>query len=515
MAQIPRSLLDGLTDELNALSSAGRQMVENAVARLAPQYAGSDGLIPRENVASFRAAVVEVMDAVCGEMADLSAARTAEFYEQVRKISTGQQYEAQALHGRKPGATAGAVRALVQSVVDTGTTERFARDLGDRVDYEVKRSSGECVEENGRRDPADVRYARVPAGAETCAFCTMLASRGFVYHSATTAGADGHYHANCDCRIVPGFDTFYAGTSRRMSASTTVEGYDPDALYDQYVDDLHTGRLKLKDVNGSTSHVLHWRSEQFESYGDFSRFINEAEDIEDLQLRCAVAEQEWGKTGLSGRYYAQLRQVVGRKRREIDEAESLSSSGFELPSKSEIVANSRKKSDEFGDGMRSAWSRFASGDKTAERYEQTVGRFISNIGEEHKCGISASYVRNNKGKLIFANPDGDEIWASIIVASNYEESATFLPSDRSLTPDVKTANGFAEIKTPRSVSKVARRLDHAAEQLRDATGSKTVYLSLLRIDDEDAAIDIARRFVNDGTIDNIVIIHGDGTTESL
>jgi hypothetical protein len=53
----------------------------------------------------------------------------------------------------------------------------------------------------------------------------MLASRGFVYLSRSTAGGDGHYHPNCDCRIVPGFD-----------GQTDVRGYDPDKLYQQYLD---------------------------------------------------------------------------------------------------------------------------------------------------------------------------------------------------------------------------------------------------------------------------------------
>lgn len=51
----------------------------------------------------------------------------------------------------------------------------------------------------------------------------MLASRGFEYHTAESAGSDGHYHPNCDCRIVPGFD------------GMEIEGYDPDFLYKQYL----------------------------------------------------------------------------------------------------------------------------------------------------------------------------------------------------------------------------------------------------------------------------------------
>ncbi len=67
-------------------------------------------------------------------------------------------------------------------------------------------------------------WARVPAGPTTCEFCLMLASRGEVYASETSAGGDGNeYHG--DCRCIP---TLVAGPD------TYPDGYDPDALYDQY-----------------------------------------------------------------------------------------------------------------------------------------------------------------------------------------------------------------------------------------------------------------------------------------
>lgn len=301
--QIPRALLDGLTKELNSLSEAGQQMVLNAVENT---RWGS--------VAELRETMAEAMEAVCGEVAELAAARAAEFYDDVRELSVGQRIGASVESGRSAAATEGAVRALVKSVADTGATERFGRELAGRVDYEIKKAAGDCVIANGSRDSLKPRFARVPSGAETCAFCIMLASRGFVYSTDRSAGSRGHYHANCDCRIVPSFDSYHAGPSRRFSASTTVEGYDLDGLYRRYVQDLRDGKLNLKGVGKHSSHVLGWSSSQFRSYSDFSRFAKSATDIEDLQLRCAVIEQEWPKTGLGDKYYSQLRQTVMDKR---------------------------------------------------------------------------------------------------------------------------------------------------------------------------------------------------------
>lgn len=66
-----------------------------------------------------------------------------------------------------------------------------------------------------------VRFARVPQGP-SCGFCIMLASRGFVYASKESAGQFKRFHDHCDCRIVAGMP------------GTTVEGYDPEGMYDRY-----------------------------------------------------------------------------------------------------------------------------------------------------------------------------------------------------------------------------------------------------------------------------------------
>jgi hypothetical protein len=51
----------------------------------------------------------------------------------------------------------------------------------------------------------------------------MLASRGFVYRNAKTAGEMNHFHADCQCMVVPGFGD-----------NPTVEGYDPNEYMDRW-----------------------------------------------------------------------------------------------------------------------------------------------------------------------------------------------------------------------------------------------------------------------------------------
>ena len=71
-------------------------------------------------------------------------------------------------------------------------------------------------------DPTKPRWARVPRGAKTCAFCLMLASRGFAYLSEDAAGRQMQYHADCDCDIVPSW------------GSAKLKDYDPDKSYEMY-----------------------------------------------------------------------------------------------------------------------------------------------------------------------------------------------------------------------------------------------------------------------------------------
>ena len=89
---------------------------------------------------------------------------------------------------------------------------------------QVRRAANRTMRHNAARDGRG--YARVPMGGETCGFCIMLASRGFVYRSAQTAGEGNHYHSDCRCKVIPGF------------GGMTVEGYDPSEYARRYYGSL-------------------------------------------------------------------------------------------------------------------------------------------------------------------------------------------------------------------------------------------------------------------------------------
>jgi len=72
----------------------------------------------------------------------------------------------------------------------------------------VREGGRRTIVDNTARDPARPRYRRVlSAGKKThCDFCTMLAGRGFVYHTKDTAGAGKHFHDRCGCGLELGFN---------------------------------------------------------------------------------------------------------------------------------------------------------------------------------------------------------------------------------------------------------------------------------------------------------------------
>lgn len=79
----------------------------------------------------------------------------------------------------------------------------------------VKQAGADTTLQNAIRDGAE--FAWIPHG-DTCAFCLMLASRGWQKAGKRTLknGHAEHIHANCDCEYAV-----------RFNASTTVAGYDP------------------------------------------------------------------------------------------------------------------------------------------------------------------------------------------------------------------------------------------------------------------------------------------------
>lgn len=183
---IERDWLDNYNSALRGISDGGQQALREQLRTV-------DYDRPMDEV---RQDVTNIMEAVCATSTQSAALTSAGWYDGLRERSVGQSMGAAADTGRNPASTAASVRAFLQRIIE-GDYDAFEDLMCERLSYEVIRSAGNCVAANTRRDPHEVRYARVPQGDKTCGFCLMLASRGPVYYTEESAGMYLKYHAHC------------------------------------------------------------------------------------------------------------------------------------------------------------------------------------------------------------------------------------------------------------------------------------------------------------------------------
>lgn len=139
-----------------------------------------------------------------------------------------------------PTATMDEVKHEVFAAQEQGRLD----DIPDRIGRLVKQTGADTIVRNAIRDKAE--WAWIPAGGETCAFCLMLASRGWTRASRSVLKGNHceHIHSHCRC-------TFAV----RFSSDTFVQGYDPDAykdVYDRAGGDLNAIRRELYDDQKDT-----------------------------------------------------------------------------------------------------------------------------------------------------------------------------------------------------------------------------------------------------------------------
>lgn len=186
-----------------------------------------------------RNALLEFVPQLMASYGEGAAAVAADWYDEMRaaaKISGARSFRA------LPGAPVDHERVASRTRYAAGHlfTDHpelmlsFLKVAGSAYVLQPGRST---ITESVRRDPARPRFARVPSGPKTCAFCLMLASRGPVYATDRDQMIN-KYHGDCDCTAVPIF-----------TADDLPTGYNPDALRDQY-------QAARDQAGGSTKAIL-------------------------------------------------------------------------------------------------------------------------------------------------------------------------------------------------------------------------------------------------------------------
>lgn len=175
-----------------------------------------------------RKAAIDYAYALATKYGEGAAAWACEMYDAVATASKTPVPAAEPAETPTYGEVAKTVNGTLK---DNGSPETASQAIG-RL---VKRTGADTTLKNAIRDGAE--FAWIPHG-DTCAFCIMLASRGWqkASKSALKGGHAEHIHANCDCTYAIRFD-----------GDTSVAGYEPGRYLDMY--DSAEGRTWQDKLN--------------------------------------------------------------------------------------------------------------------------------------------------------------------------------------------------------------------------------------------------------------------------
>lgn len=224
---VTKRLQDIYRSELDRLSEKAASYVESYINAL-------NSAVPEASASELREATKTAIDTALNAFGTQAGALSAELFEEIMKRE-GRDLSAEVYETIGREDVDKKVRYFAGRLVE-GEVPSFTKDVTDLTRYYVKREAFENTVRNCIKH--EIRYARVPSGRETCAFCFMLSSRGFVYHTELSAmGKSGHgMHRHCDCIVVPG-----------VKGVTGIDGYDPEAMSERWASCARTIGLDPKE----------------------------------------------------------------------------------------------------------------------------------------------------------------------------------------------------------------------------------------------------------------------------
>lgn len=226
---------------------AGQDMVE---------YANRYGLDDRDGLINYGMALVQKYGEGSSELA-------CEMYDTIARLQNAAVEPAEPADLPEYGEVARSINGALKQSPD-------GKLIGDPVSRLVKRAGADTMLHNAKRDGAE--FAWIPSG-DSCAFCTMIASRGWQRASKKTIEGDhaDHIHANCQCEF-----------AIRFSKDMDVAGYHPEKLREEY--DSAEGNTPQEKVNSM-------RREKYDA---------EKKEQGQQAIENAIVEQLNNTTGSSG-----------------------------------------------------------------------------------------------------------------------------------------------------------------------------------------------------------------------
>lgn len=376
---VTQARLNRYRSDIDAYGDAAASYVEQYIAALIAENPG----IP---VAELREEAIEAVEDALNAFGDPASSLALDLFDEIVE-QYDMDAESSIVDVIPREMIDGGVRYSAKNIVE-GRSDKFTRDVADLTRYYIHRSAFENIERNCERN--DLRYARVPSGRETCGFCFMLSSRGFVYRSEQTAGSTHAYHKNCDCVIVPGFK------DDDDNLGPQIEGYDPDGMYERW-------SMCQKTIGGENALRARWKAmdakarSRYKGNSDSERYRK----FVAAQVRHEVETRDWRwlNTGdlpkITFESEALENEIMESRPQEIKTAEILRAFGVPV----DFEVDVRKYINDDGQEISVGLADFASGYeiKTLESAStyNTINGYIKNASK-----------KENARFLCFDNSDG-------------------------------------------------------------------------------------------------------------
>lgn len=200
--------------DLRARNDRAARLAQNALLAFWGRLDLSDPYKARDALLAFMPILVK-------RYGETAATLAADWYEGMRAREVGGRFTALVADAAPAEQVQKNVRFFAGHLFD-GTPQVMLSAMAGVAQKHVVDASRATIRDNTFRDPAKPRYARIPTG-KCCAWCSLLASRGFVYRTADTAGEHAHFHAHDRCTVASSWDD-----------SPAIEGYNPGRLYSLY-----------------------------------------------------------------------------------------------------------------------------------------------------------------------------------------------------------------------------------------------------------------------------------------
>lgn len=207
--------------DANRFSKTQAILKEKALKELKKRLRGLPELVDETELLEF---LNKLLPELLDQYGLVAAEAAAQWYEQIHPDANYRaivdRADISVLRGRLDVDTA-FYAAKTQQGQD-GLAQALFDKISPDFEREMTRRARSTVRRNIRFDSSKPRWARIPYGKKTCAFCVMLASRGFAYHTKDTAGYKEKFHSDCDCRVVPHW------------GKGSIRGYDSSPYLDLY-----------------------------------------------------------------------------------------------------------------------------------------------------------------------------------------------------------------------------------------------------------------------------------------